>query len=64
MITLFGWQVDFTEALALGLDATIDAGIGTGTTLPFWNKIVAGSVRESCRKTSTRRVMHDRDSFS
>ena len=30
----YDWQIDLTEALALGLDATVIAGTGSGKTLP------------------------------
>jgi ATP-dependent helicase YprA (DUF1998 family) len=31
----YGWQIDVSEALALGLDATVIAGTGSGKTLPW-----------------------------
>ena len=34
-ITPYDWQVDLTEALTLGLDATVIAGTGSGKTLPW-----------------------------
>jgi len=34
-ITPYDWQIDLAEALALGLDATVIAGTGSGKTLPW-----------------------------
>ena len=34
-IKLYDWQIDIAEALALGLDATVVAGTGSGKTLPW-----------------------------
>jgi ATP-dependent helicase YprA (DUF1998 family) len=34
-ITPYDWQLDLAEALALGLDATVIAGAGSGKTLPW-----------------------------
>ena len=34
VITLYDWQVDLAEGLALGLDATVIARTGSGKTLP------------------------------
>ena len=34
-ITPYEWQIDVAEALALGLDATVIAGTGSGKTLPW-----------------------------
>ena len=34
-ITPYDWQTDVAEALALGLDATVVAGTGSGKTLPW-----------------------------
>ena len=31
----YDWQIDIAEALALGLDATVIAGTGSGKTLPW-----------------------------
>lgn len=35
MIKPYDWQVDVSEALALGLDVTVIAGTGSGKTLPW-----------------------------
>ena len=35
VITPYDWQIDVAEALALGLDATVIAGTGSGKTLPW-----------------------------
>ena len=34
-IVPYDWQIDVAEALALGLDATVIAGTGSGKTLPW-----------------------------
>ena len=31
----YGWQLDVTEALLLGLDSVVIAGTGSGKTIPF-----------------------------
>jgi ATP-dependent helicase YprA (DUF1998 family) len=31
----YGWQVDITDAILLGVDTTVIAGTGSGKTIPF-----------------------------
>jgi len=46
-ITPYDWQIDLAEALALGLDATVIAGTGSGKTLPWAMPLL---LEENCDK--------------
>ena len=47
VIKPYDWQLDVAEALALGLDATVIAGTGSGKTLPWALPLL---LEENCNK--------------